>query len=920
MKKITLALWFCCSIIFLKEAIAFDLPKYELPVTINGVTYEHGAIQFSNSGQGSVLYYNQAPGEQLPMCYCQCHLPLNPTVYTPYDRWDIFFSEATICQFDSSTTECTWVTFLHSNLGMGTYAFINGEGGQAYSDMDWVTTDSGLCSQGALYKSANWTALPHASPFYGAVCGSNTWYMDEMAHFITSNGEEWVYYMHTCENGECGPYTLEHMPSGIYKWPVSGGYMIKHAFLVYPYKLVGGSWVFQNCIQAEGYITDLIALSEQAYNPYDFSDIWTANTTFGSHVGPPETETPVRKSIAVTCPAAGVAVCESTNTKAVLITHGFNATAFDWVTDMALGMCAKVGATQYYSNFAVDSLIPVCSGGGWDVWVNDWSTNAISPAAFPSVIWVNAATIGYQTATYFLQQHPQYKHFHLIAHSAGSNLIDTATPLLKSAGATVHATFLDAYDPRALLHPTLTRHISTYGKDADWADNYVDTRPLSGDIYGTGLDFNLDTTDLHLQYGYNIDVTPPSDSDGCEDVTGPNFVCRHSRPYRFYGKSVIPGFLENDPSEIGDPVVSTVGMGYPLSEESGRTVSELAAQYRKNEGCWATSAGCTPGSTYPPSFWSFFPGALAETTVDSVNGVVDIAISGATNLWELADSIILGVDWALSPSSRASRLTARTMFSAATTTGEVPSWAVLHTTTSEPVNTLRFNWHFASAGEGYVRIFVDDVLVREMDQRYLPEQSSKPEEVYVGDLAPGRHKVAIRLDGFGASASGVQLTNVELGARVLVTAIANAGSPRTVRQGSLVTLDGTASSDSDNGPLPLSFLWTQVGTPEVTLNGATTSKPTFTPSVKGTYTFNIVVNDGQASSAPASVAITVPTLGDIDLDGDVDNNDLNLVVAARNKPASSPNDLRDLDGNMKIDALDARKLTTLCTRLRCATQ
>jgi hypothetical protein len=61
-------------------------------------------------------------------------------------------------------------------------------------------------------------------------------------------------------------------------------------------------------------------------------------------------------------------------------------------------------------------------------------------------------------------------------------------------------------------------------------------------------------------------------------------------------------------------------------------------------------------------------------------------------------------------------------------------------------------------------------------------------------------------------------------------------------------------------------------------------------------------------------------LGDIDLDGDVDNNDLNLILAARNKPASGPNDLRDLDSNMKIDALDARKLTTLCTRPRCATQ
>jgi YD repeat-containing protein len=150
--------------------------------------------------------------------------------------------------------------------------------------------------------------------------------------------------------------------------------------------------------------------------------------------------------------------------------------------------------------------------------------------------------------------------------------------------------------------------------------------------------------------------------------------------------------------------------------------------------------------------------------------------------------------------------------------------------------------------------------------------------------------------------------------------IASPGPANTVRLGSLVTLDGSASSDPDTGPSPLSFSWTQVGTPAVTLNGATTSKPSFTPTLRGTYTFNLVVSDGQASSAPASVVTTVPALGDIDQDGDVDNDDLNLVLAARNQPANGPNDLRDLNGDGKIDALDSRKLTTLCTRPRCATR
>ena len=149
---------------------------------------------------------------------------------------------------------------------------------------------------------------------------------------------------------------------------------------------------------------------------------------------------------------------------------------------------------------------------------------------------------------------------------------------------------------------------------------------------------------------------------------------------------------------------------------------------------------------------------------------------------------------------------------------------------------------------------------------------------------------------------------------------ANAGISRSVRLNSLVTLDGSASFDPDNVPQPLSYSWLQSSGPTVTLNNSGTTRPTFTPNSVGDYTFNLVVSDGSASSDPASVVITVPKLGDIDGDGDVDNNDLNPILAARNKPANSPNDLRDLDGNMKIDALDARKLTTLCTRSRCATQ
>src|SRR5439155_2223090 len=123
-----------------------------------------------------------------------------------------------------------------------------------------------------------------------------------------------------------------------------------------------------------------------------------------------------------------------------------------------------------------------------------------------------------------------------------------------------------------------------------------------------------------------------------------------------------------------------------------------------------------------------------------------------------------------------------------------------------------------------------------------------------------------------------------------------AGSDQIVRLGSLVTLHGSGT-DPDSGPAPLSFAWSQTSGPTaVTLVGADSPSPSFTPTVAGTYTFSLVVNDGSANSPAASVTIRVPLLGDVDLDGDVDKDDVNLIIAARNTLANGPNDLRDLNG------------------------
>ena len=106
----------------------------------------------------------------------------------------------------------------------------------------------------------------------------------------------------------------------------------------------------------------------------------------------------------------------------------------------------------------------------------------------------------------------------------------------------------------------------------------------------------------------------------------------------------------------------------------------------------------------------------------------------------------------------------------------------------------------------------------------------------------------------------------------------------------------------------------------MTLAGADTQAPYFTPTLAGEYVFELVATDETSAAAQDSVTISVPKLGDINRDGQIDSADLQLVTSARDTPSSERNDLRDLNGDGRIDALDARILVNTCTYARCATK
>ncbi|MBS1698136.1 MAG: tandem-95 repeat protein [Actinobacteria bacterium] len=83
---------------------------------------------------------------------------------------------------------------------------------------------------------------------------------------------------------------------------------------------------------------------------------------------------------------------------------------------------------------------------------------------------------------------------------------------------------------------------------------------------------------------------------------------------------------------------------------------------------------------------------------------------------------------------------------------------------------------------------------------------------------------------------------------------ADAGASRSMTAGTLLTLDGTGSSDPDGDAL--TYAWTQISGPSLTLAQSATATATATPSAIGTYVFRLVVSDGTLTGTD-DVTITV---------------------------------------------------------------
>jgi hypothetical protein len=93
--------------------------------------------------------------------------------------------------------------------------------------------------------------------------------------------------------------------------------------------------------------------------------------------------------------------------------------------------------------------------------------------------------------------------------------------------------------------------------------------------------------------------------------------------------------------------------------------------------------------------------------------------------------------------------------------------------------------------------------------------------------------------------------------------VAEAGDPQTITLTPTlslmkVTLNGSSSSDPDVNPL--SYIWSQISGPGVSLTGSNTARPWFSPATSGTYVFELKVYDGKDTSLADTVTVTVQNM------------------------------------------------------------
>lgn len=446
--------------------------------------------------------------------------------------------------------------------------------------------------------------------------------------------------------------------------------------------------------------------------------------------------------------------------KLVLITHGWT----------------KLFPDQSWINTMSNSIVTNLAAMGvndWQVYGYYWKGN--SSTFNPDTARQNGVQEGISLGKSIVKQ--GWTNVHFIAHSAGAQLIQTATELIKSDApeTVVQCTFLDpfvGFDKAG---------VATYGTGVDWSDRYASHNDIDA---GEGI-----FTHIPLNSSYNVDITaldPSVGNSGFFKGTLGYVTCKlleasHGWAIDFYENTI-----------TGKTNSAYAGFGFPLSIEAGG-----------------------------------WPNAPTQYPVGNTDSVTNLgsAPASCSLLGAAAQQLGIPIDFNVSP--QAGKSTTGTVTpeggKLTLTTGS-PAWISIVPTNADPVDLLSFNADFTSGvagAAGLLSVYWDSEVIGTLDERVIGAGAAQYSMRFPVTQSNSTHVLSFRIDPFTNIQSTVVLTNVMLGQVGVTQPFTLSVTPNTTNGAIVYQLNGESGFDYGLQASSNLLDWTQIAILENT-NGSVT--------------------------------------------------------------------------------------------------
>lgn len=349
-----------------------------------------------------------------------------------------------------------------------------------------------------------------------------------------------------------------------------------------------------------------------------------------------------------------------------------------------------------------------------------------------------------------------------------------------------------------------------------------------------------DPSGLPLSYAWSITTRPSGSTTTLSDPTAvsPTFFADAVGTYEV-ALVVNNGFLNSAPSQVR---IATGAVPPTANAGPDRTINITSPTPTVMlDGSGSSSPGNLP-LTYSWTYLSRPPGSNA--TLNQPNSVMPSFVIDHLGEYDLQLIVNNGYfDSAPDTVHVTASNAAPTASAGADQSAKVGKTVQLNGSASSDPNSLplTFQWSFTSRPQGSAAVLSNPATVN---------------PTFVLDVV-GTYVLQLIVDnGFQPSSADTMTVSTEL-----LAPTANAGSDQQVPINTLVSLDGSASTDPNS--LTLVYTWSLIHVPTgsaAALSNPGIVSPTFTADLPGEYVAQLIVNNGSLSSAPDTATITTNSL------------------------------------------------------------